>query len=247
MDFQWYVKRVREKENGGSQEVREREMDLARGVLTRKSIRAYKPTPVPRELLARILDEAKRSPSCANTQPWEIAVFGGQVMKEMRRAYQERFLSGVEPKPEIPYPFMAWPEPYCSRRTALSHTQSEFIGLDRENKEQVQQFWLRGYGFFGAPNGIILSISDALPAWSILDSGIILQSILLLAYNYGLGCCAQVQMVAYPDIIRRLIGIPSSKKIVIGVSIGYPDEDAIINKYASDRLPLDEIVTWHGL
>ena len=222
-------------------------MDLPKGVLTRKSIRAYKPTPVPKELLTRILNEAKRSPSCANTQPWEFAVFGGQIMEEMKKAYQQRFLSGVEPNPEIPYPFMAWPEPYRSRRMSLSKTQSDFIGIDRENKEQVQQFWLRGYGFFGAPNGMILYIADTLPVWSILDAGIVLQSILLLAHHYGLGCCPQVQMIVYPDIIRKLMAIPSSKKIVIGLSIGYPDEDAIINKYVSDRLPLDEMVTWHGI
>src|SRR4030067_324068 len=168
-------------------------MVLTHCVSSRKSIRAYKATPVPKELLTRILHEARRSPSCANTQPWEFAVFGGQIMEEMRKAYQERFLSGVEPKPEIPYPFMAWPEPYRSRMMSLSKTQSDFIGIDRENKEQVQQFWLRGYGFFGAPNGMTLPIADTLPVWSILDAGIVLPSILLLAHHYGLGRCSLVQ------------------------------------------------------
>jgi nitroreductase len=222
-------------------------VELMECILTRKSIRAYKPTPVPKELLARILNEAKWSPSCANTQPWEFAVFGGAVMEEMRRAYRERFLSGAPPNPEIPYPFMAWPEPYRSRRLELSRKQYLLLGIDPKNKEQVQQFWLRGYSFFGAPDGIILYIADTLPTWSILDVGIILQSILLLAHHYGLGCCAQLQMIVYPDIIRRLLNIPSGKKIVIGVAIGYPDGEDLINKGASDRLTLDEMVTWHGI
>lgn len=222
-------------------------MELTNCILSRKSVRAYKATPVPKELLAKILDEAKRSPSCANTQPWEFAVFGGETMEEMRKAYRERFLSGAPPNPEIPYPFMAWPEPYRSRRLALSREQYQFIGIDRDNEQQVQQFWLRGYSFFGAPNGIVIYIADTLPAWSILDVGIVLQTILLLAHNYGLGCCPQLQMVVYPDIIRKLMNIPSSKKIVVGAAIGYPDEDDIINKYVSDRLALDEMVTWHGI
>jgi hypothetical protein len=54
-------------------------------------------------------------------------------------------------------------------------------------------------------------------------------------------------MVAYPDIIRRLMNIPSSKKIVVGVSIGYPDEEDIINKGVTDRLALDDMVSWHGI
>ncbi|MBU2498140.1 MAG: nitroreductase [Proteobacteria bacterium] len=222
-------------------------MDTADCILTRKSVRAYKATPVPKALLTKILNEAKRSPSCANTQPWEFAVFGGEVMEEMRKAYRERFLSGGEAKPEIPYPFNAWPEPYLSRRMALSKGQHQLLGIDSNNKEQVQQFWLRGYSFFGAPNGIIIYIGDNLPTWSVLDVGIILQSILLLAHNYGLGCCAQLQMVAYPDIIRKLINIPASKKIVVGLSIGYPDEKDIINKSVTERLALGEMVTWHGI
>ena len=222
-------------------------MDAAECVLTRKSVRAYKAKPVPRELLTKILDEAKRSPSCANTQPWEFNVFGGEVMEETRNAYRERFLSGGEAKPEIPYPFNAWPEPYFSRRMTLSRNQHKLLGIDSNNEEQVQQFWLKGYSFFGAPNGIIICISNNLPTWSVLDVGIILQSILLLAHNHGLGCCAQLQMVAYPDIIRKLMNIPASKKIVIGLSIGYPDGDDIINTSVTERLTLDEMVTWHGI
>jgi nitroreductase len=70
---------------------------------------------------------------------------------------------------------------------------------------------------------------------------------MLLAHNYGLGSCAQLQMVAYPDITRRLIKIPSAKKIVVGLSIGYPDKGDAMNKFVSGRVPLDEIVTWYGM
>jgi nitroreductase len=222
-------------------------MELAECVLTRKSVRAYKAKPVPKELLTKILGEARRSPSCANTQPWEFAVFGGQVMEEMRKASRENFQSGVPPKPEIPYPYGTWPEPYRSRRAELTRTQYLLLGIDRDNEEQVRRHWLRGYNFFGAPNGIIIYIADTLPVWSMLDVGMILQTIMLLAHNYGLGCCAQLQMVGYPDLVRRLMKIPSSKKIVVGVSIGYPDGDDIINTYVSDRVALDELVTWHGI
>jgi nitroreductase len=94
---------------------------------------------------------------------------------------------------------------------------------------------------------MILYIGDTLPAWSILDVGLILQTIMLLAHHSGLGTCAQLQMVAYPDIIRRLLSIPPSKKIVVGLAIGYPDESDIINQSVTDRVALDEIVTWHGM
>jgi len=226
-------------------------MELTECVLTRKSIRAFKTTPVPRELLTRILDEAKRCASAANTQPWEFAVFGGEVIEEMRMAYRERALSGSKPNAEIPYDPMAWPEPYRTRREENGRRMYLSMQIERDDAEQRKQFGLRGYSFFGAPNGIIIYINsvlvDSFLPWAILDVGGILQTILLLAHNYGLGCCPQTQMVYYPDIIRKVMNIPSAKKIIVGLAIGYPDEHDRINKYVSDRLPFEEMVTWYGI
>ena len=86
-------------------------MELVKAIMKRKSIRYFKPHPVSKALLSNILEQATRASSCANTQPWEFAVFGGEVIKKMRKAYLERFESGVEPSPDIPE--QKWPEPYC--------------------------------------------------------------------------------------------------------------------------------------
>ena len=226
-------------------------MDLTECVLTRKAIRAFQTTPVPKELLSRILNEARRCPSASNTQPWEFAVFGGRVMEEMRKAYRERFLSGVKPNPDRPSDPTALPEPYRSRREEVVKQHHLSVGIDHNNEEQVKQYDLRGFSFFGAPNGIIIYVDNSLMGplmpFPIFDIGGVVQTIVLLAHNYGLGCCIQGQMVNYPDIIRRLMNIPTSKKIVVGLSIGYPNMDDSINKGMSERVPLDEIVTWHGI
>ncbi|MCK4331671.1 MAG: nitroreductase family protein, partial [Dehalococcoidia bacterium] len=52
-------------------------MDLVEAIKSRKSVRGYKPTPVPKEILTEILDIAIRSPSGLNSQPWEFTVLGG--------------------------------------------------------------------------------------------------------------------------------------------------------------------------
>lgn len=222
-------------------------MDTSSCIGTRKCIRAFKAIPVPKEVLTRVLYEARRSPSCANTQPWKFAVFGGQKMEEIRGAYKERFLSGASPNPDIPYPFMEWPEPYLSRRLSLSREQHRLIGIDSNNPDQMREHSLRGFTFFGAPQGIIIYIDNVLPTWSIFDVGIMLQTIILLAHDSHIGCCPQLQMVVYPDILRTCLEIPLSKKIVIGIALGYPDEDAAINRYVSTRIPLEEMVTWYGI
>ena len=226
-------------------------MDLTKCVLTRKAIRAFKTTPVPKELLSRILNEARRCPSASNTQPWEFVVFGGRVMEEMRKAYRERFLSGAKPNPDRPSDPGALPQPYRSRREEVARFHHLLAGIDPDNEEQVKEYTLGGFSFFGAPNGIIVYIDNSLLGplmpFPVFDIGGVVQTIVLLAHNYGLGCCIQGQMVNYPDIIRRLMNIPTSKKMVVGISIGYPNMDDAINKGMTERVPLDDIVTWHGI
>lgn len=220
-------------------------MELVKAIMKRKSIRYFKPHPVSKALLSNILEQATRASSCANTQPWEFAVFGGEVIKKMRKAYLERFESGVEPSPDIPE--QKWPEPYFSRRRDSSKKLRIAYGIDPEDEKQLRQWTLRGYSFFQAPNGIVIYIDKELGPWSILDVGSVLMAIQLLAHNYGLGCCVQMQMIRWPDIIRELINIPDSKKIVIGIAIGYPDREDIMRRYTSERVPVEEVVTWHGI
>jgi nitroreductase len=223
-------------------------MEVTECILTRKAIRAFKPTPVPKELLTRILNEARRCPSASNTQPWEFAVFGGKVMEEMRKAYRECFLAGAKPDPDRPSAAAGLPEPYRSRREQVSRLHHILVGINHDDPEQVRQYDLRAHSFFGAPNGIIVYIDGSMSdhPFPIFDAGAVTQTIVLLAHSYGLGCCIQGQMVNYPDIIRRLMAIPTSKKMVVGISIGYPDMGDTINKGMTERVALTEIVSWHG-
>ena len=69
---------------------------------------------------------------------------------------------------------------------------------------------------------------------------------MLLAGQYGLGTIPQIQAVDYPDILRKVLGIPDSKLIVLGIAIGYPDWEDPVNQFRSEREPLDNITTWYG-
>jgi nitroreductase len=80
----------------------------------------------------------------------------------------------------------------------------------------------------------------------VYDCGVISQTIMLLATNYGLGTVVQASAVRHPDIIRKVIGIPKSKVILIGIAIGYPDWTARITAFRSDKEPLDTLVKWYG-
>jgi len=210
--------------------------------------RGFLPQPVPKELLTKILDAARNCASAENTQPWEFTVFGGQVMEDMRKACQERFRSGAKPNSEISFGPGMFPDKFRERIMGRGGpTLLTALKIDPSDKEARGKLWMRGIGFWGAPNGIIIHTERNLPLLSTIDVGSMLTTILLLAHSHGLGCCPSLQMVFWPDIARQYLKIPESQFICIGISIGYPDKNDPINSFKSFRLPLEEMVTWQGI
>jgi len=230
-------------------------MDIVEAYLTRGSKRAFLDKPVPKELLTQIIQVAMRVATTADTQAYELHIFGGDVIKEIKKAYLERVLADVPADCDMPYRPSEWPEPYASRRKALEdpkygRTTFDLLGIDYLSPDARRQFNMKGCAnLFGAPNGIVICLDKKLgifEPWCLLDCGGLMQAILVLAHNYGLGCVPQMQIVAYPDVLRKILNIPDSKKIIVGISIGYPS-DAPINTYKSRRSEVDEVVTWHGV
>jgi nitroreductase len=69
---------------------------------------------------------------------------------------------------------------------------------------------------------------------------------MLLAPNYGLGSIALAQAMTYPDVVKKVLRIPDSLVVVLGIAIGYPDWGNPVNKWQSPREPLNQVVRWYG-
>ena len=121
------------------------------------------------------------------------------------------------------------------------------LGIDRHDKEKRKAFNLSMYKFFDAPQVIFLCLDSSLGAYSLFDCGCFAQNICLLATAKGLGTCIQLPGVHYPDIIRKYVPIPVEKKILVAISVGHPDEQAVINRFRSNREPLENVVHWEDL
>ena len=76
-------------------------MDFEELVNTRRSVRGFKPKPVPRAVIQEIIELAKRAPSSMNTQPWHVHVLTGEPLEEVRRRNMEEMLAGAKPKRDI--------------------------------------------------------------------------------------------------------------------------------------------------
>jgi len=225
-------------------------MDIAEAIRSRKSIRGYKPDPVPKEILKEILEIAIRAPSAMNTQPWEITVVAGEVLDNIRKGNVEMLNSGAKPHPEMAYkPFEG---KYRERQVDLAIQLFKLMGIAREDKEKRAEWTRRGFRFFDAPVGIILSIDRSLidsskgELMAIMDIGSIAQTICLTALKYGLGTCINDQGIMFPEIIRKFTHIPESKLMGICIAIGYPDWDFPANKVETGREQLENVVTWYG-
>ena len=219
-------------------------MEIVEALRSRKSIRGYKPDPVPKEIIREILDIAIRTPSAMNTQPWEITVVTGDVLDNIRKYNIEMANAGVEPYQELAHkPFE---DKYRRRQIDLAIQIFQLMGITREDKEKRAQWSQRGFRFFDAPAAFILSMDKSLDGslMSLLDMGAIMQSICLVALNYGLGTSIEDQGVMFPEVVRKYTGIPESRRIIISIAIGYPDWDFPANKLESTREPVESVVTW---
>jgi len=222
-------------------------MDIVEALKKRKSIRGFKPDPVPREVLTEVLEIAGRAPSAVNSQPWEFFVLGGDVLEKVKHGNIDKVRSGAPPNPD--HALMGWPREsvYRDRQVALAKQLFQLMGIGKDDKEKMAQWLELGYRFFDAPAAIIIVVDESIIERApLLDIGAVIQSICLAALHHGLGTCIEDQGAMYPDVLRRFAGIPESKKIMISIAMGYPDWQFPANKVETAREPLDAITTWCG-
>lgn len=219
-------------------------MNIIEAIENRRSIRAFKSDPIPDEILKKIMKSAGKSPSYTNTQPWEVAVVSGKIKDELSRELYKIASSDTPITPDIPKP-LVWPEELEKRSKEHGERRFKVLGIGREDTEKRKNLRLLNFKFYGAPAVLFIFMEKNLGGWSIMDIGMFAQTIMLSALEYGLGTCPQAALTDYPHIVKKYLNIPESKKLVLGMSIGYPDNEALINTYRSMRVEIDELVKWY--
>jgi len=215
-------------------------MDLLKAINERKSIRAFKPDPVPREKIEEILKLSILAPSAINLQPWEFIVVTGEEKERLSRrlikAYREKRISC---SPDTVKPL---PKTFGKRGAKTLEAMKPFF---QEMEVDPDQFINEGScNFYGAPVAIIICLDDSFPKARMVDIGLALGYLILTAHDFGLGACPIGLITAYEDEIKDLLNIPENKNVVIGVALGYPDWNVPINRFKSQREDLEKFVRW---
>ncbi|AIT78797.1 MULTISPECIES: nitroreductase [Novosphingobium] len=219
-------------------------MKVSEAVASRRSIRAFRDEPVGIEVIRRVLDRARMTPSGCNFQPWQATVLTGEPLK----ALQEKMLAS-SPQDPIEYSFS---EPnqsprHLARLHKVGASMYGALGIEREDAEAREAFTRANIFSFGAPALLVCYFERFMgpPQWS--DVGMWLQSIMLLLREEGLDSCPQEWMSLYARLIKEHIGVPDETHILFcGLAIGHRDEDAPVNRFDRDRVPLDEQVRFLG-
>ncbi len=220
-------------------------MDAIECIKTRMSIRKFKPEPVPKEVLLEVINTAKWSPSYKNTQPWEAVIVSGEKKDEVSRMLIGLLENGAEPCPDLPAP-ESWPAPEAARIDHLFKKRSEATGIDMNDPEILIKGKKANFSFYGAPHAIYLFQDASLTLWSLFDLGLFAQSLMLAAHANGLGTVPQAFVTDYAQDVKKLLSIPETNRLVLGISIGYPDMEAPVNTFRTDRVETDQIVKWIG-
>ncbi len=210
-------------------------------ILTRRSIRAFLPTPVAQEDIAAILQVAARAPSGTNIQPWKVTVLTGAARQRLVDAimavYHDKDALAQHTEEYAYYP-RQWVSPFIERRRKVGWDLYSLLGLGRENKAGIAAQHGRNFQFFDAPVGMIFTIDRVLEQGSWLDYGMFLQNIMVAARGRGLDTCPQAAFTQFHKIIAKELDLPDNETIVCGMALGYADMSKIENTLVTERVPL---------
>ena len=218
-----------------------------RAIVSRRSIRAFMPTPVPRETIAEILDVAARAPSGTNMQPWRGHVLVGAPKDELCAAVLKVF-DAEEPghRHEVQYYPEEFFEPYLSRRRKVGWDLYGTLGIARGENAKMRAQHRRNFEFFGAPVGLVFTIHRRLATGSWLDYGMFLENVMIAARGRGLDTIAQAAWTHYHKVARPVLGLDADEVMVCGMALGYADPDAKVNSLETVRTPAEQFMSWRG-
>lgn len=210
-------------------------------ITSRRAVRAFLPTPVPRETVERILEVASRAPSGTNVQPWKVRVLMGDARKRLSEkilaAHNDPVQLAAATEEYAYYP-TEWVSPYIDRRRKVGWDLYTLVGITKTDKAGMHRQHGRNYDFFGAPVGLMFTIDRILQQGSWLDYGMFIENIMVAARARGLDTCPQFAFTKFHKIIEAELGIPPTEMLVCGMSLGHADPDAVENTLVTEREPV---------
>jgi nitroreductase len=225
---------------------------------SRRTTRDFLPTPVPQELLDRLLTDAMSAPSWSNTRPYLIGIAQGEKLQRISTGFLSRWakasagLSGGlwakaklfitrDGLPTSDYKMtLRYPADIRPRSQKVGSELYGMLGIERSDRKGRDEQWGKNYEFFGAPVSLFIFTHSGIGVHSVSDAGLFMQNLMLSAHAHGLGSCAQGASAIWADVVRSEFDVPKDYKLLCGIAIGYAS-DAPINSFEAERLDISQI------
>ncbi len=223
------------KESNSSHKLQE---DFSRMVSSRRSVRAFLPDPVDQALIGKLFTLAASAPSNCNTQPWLSHVVSGSKRDLMHDALMKTVGVGEN---QLDFPYEGkYDGVYRQRQLEVGIMRYQAIGVTREDIAGKRQAFLRNLEFFGAPHVAFIFMPDWADIREAVDVGMYAQALMLSMHAHGISSCPQTILGYNADVVRELLNIEPSQKLLFGISFGYKDKSSPENRVHPSRATLSE-------
>lgn len=216
--------------------------DLDSLMAARFSCRAFRPDPVPRGVIEKIVAAARRVPSWCNAQPWEMAITSGAETDALRSALLAAEGGGP--------PDLDWPSGYSGvyqeRRRACGWALYEAVGVAKGDRQASAAQARRNFALFDAPHCAILHSPAELGPYGAMDCGGFVTAFTLAAQAEGVASIPQAALAGHAPLLHRHFGIGDDRLVLCGISFGYADESHPANSFRTTRAGVADIVDWRG-
>lgn len=174
-------------------------MELVAAIKTRRSIRKYKPEPVPKDLLKEIMETALWAPSGMNTQLWKVVVLSGAKRDEFNKLIED----------------------------SIQHLNEKLERLFAEKMQQMVRGFFKNLG--GAPHIVVVAVAKNenknFQDSEIQAGSALMQNICLAAHDKGVGTCWMTAPLWVEDRVMSFLGLNDEWKLVAVTPVGYPDQN----------------------
>jgi nitroreductase len=209
----------------------------------RYSCRAFRPDPVPDEVITQIVQAARHVPSWCNAQPWQVSITRGAATDRFCAALSEAASNGTPPQPDLDWP-KGYSGAYAERRRTCGFQLYDAVGIEKSDRKARQAQMLRNYALFDAPHVAIIHSPDELGAYGAMDTGGFVTAFTLAATALGVATIPQAAIAAYAPLVKELLGIGDDRLVLCAISFGYGDADDPANKFRTERADPADIIDW---
>ena len=218
-------------------------MEFTDVVANRRSTRAFETKPVAAEIIERVFSLGLKAPSNCNTQPWYVHIASGAKIELLRSMLPEKFMAG---QLHLDYPYDGVYEgEFKVRQYAAAQALYDSLNIAREDKIKRHEAFMRNFTFFDAPHVAFFYLPAEFGLREACDLGMFAQTVMLGLVNEGLGSCPQTALGFHAGTIKETLGIPDDRKLMFGLSFGYPKQEEPVNQCVTDRALFSDLVTLH--